>query len=116
MPSWRARNSAALRSMAFMSFSELFGFRTILGVDLEGCQWRSSLSVQTPLGQIQVQSRWRTRVAFGSVVRPWDRTSTLVNTGLPGVSSDAQAPTPILHGRVQGPSRARSALRPEKPG
>ena len=30
-------------------------------------------------------------------VRPWDWTSTIVNTGLPGASSHAETPTPVLH-------------------
>ena len=51
-----------------------------------------------------------------SEVRPWDWTSTIVNTGLPGASSDAQAPTPNLHASVQGPGRPRSPLRPEESG
>src|SRR5262249_14991000 len=48
--------------------------------------------------------RMRRVVRRKSEVRPWDWTSAIVNTGRPGVSSDAQAPSPILHAPVQGPS------------
>src|SRR5262249_49526236 len=51
-----------------------------------------------------------------AVVRPWDWTSTIVNTGHPGAFSHAKAPTPVFHPAVQGPGRARSPLGPEERG
>ena len=47
-------------------------------------------------------------------MRPWDWTSTIVNTGLPGASSHAETPTPVFHPAVQGPGRPRSPLGPEE--
>src|SRR5262245_49040305 len=53
----------------------------------------------------------------GSVeVRPWDWTSTIVNTGIPGASPQAETPTPVLHTSVQGPGHPRSPLWPREPG
>jgi Integrase core domain len=48
--------------------------------------------------------------------RPWDWTSTIVNTGHPRVSSDAEMPTPFLHRRVEGQDRPPGLHRRPHPG
>jgi hypothetical protein len=58
-------------------------------------------------GTIMCGTTWTERNdIFATIeVRPWDWTSTIVNTGLPGASYHAQAPTPVFHPAVQGPDR-----------
>jgi sulfopyruvate decarboxylase TPP-binding subunit len=48
-------------------------------------------------------------------MRPWDWTSTIVNTGHPGASFNAQAPPTVPHAPVQRPGRPRIPRRPEEP-